>query len=171
MEPYFPCKGIRSKKYCPGVKKLTNSLGIIVKGKPINTEYRLTDLRRVSLSSWTKEVPSKLDVALAGWFKQKDREVYRCFYCNYKAKNLETFANPVNAHAPKKSCAFYLALSSDLNQGTASSECKICMDTVNALFVLLPCAHTGVCGRCAIVCETCPFCRKSAHGIVKIFLP
>uniref|UniRef100_H2YUC8 RING-type domain-containing protein n=1 Tax=Ciona savignyi TaxID=51511 RepID=H2YUC8_CIOSA len=42
-------------------------------------------------------------------------------------------------------------------------QCELCCDLL-ADTTMLPCRHSGICGRCVKVVECCPFCRSEITG-------
>jgi len=47
-------------------------------------------------------------------------------------------------------------------------ECKICFDGVPD-HCLVPCGHTGLCGRCSKAMRACPFCKRPVKQTLKLW--
>ena len=50
----------------------------------------------------------------------------------------------------------------------AQEECKVCFEE-GADYCLVPCGHTGFCGKCAEKLKECPFCKKEVKQGMKLF--
>lgn len=149
--------------------------GLVTHKAPKNIAYGTYETRLKSFENWPRE--NHMDVrelAQAGFYWSKDRDIVICFSCGGGLVNFEAHDIPIVEHIKHHSTCSFIRRTVTLNGCTGekpSSDgavCAICH--TNAINIsMLGCGHTS-CSQCVCSLTRCHVCRGLIIGTFKIYL-
>ena len=169
MEPVIFCSGNERHTLCKGVQYLKDRLGLIFKYSNPVPKYLLESERLRSLPTWIS-TGRRQELASFGYYAVGISESLRCFYCHALADqdhvNTDDY-HPRDLHN-RDGCDFIQLAMQD--NDVEHKTCAICANQRRYHYTLLPCGHSQICYRCALLMSKCPLCNDTLiYAIVKTY--
>jgi hypothetical protein len=173
METFIHCTGNFRTRYCRGVERIIEDLGITI--IPYQPGNKYTSDRFATLPT-TLPLARRQVLAEWGYYSAGTAGILRCCFCDTPANFNYVFdpaAHPIKVHYPDIKCVYRSLALEDEEANDKSKECRICMNTFRYSFTFLPCGHSGFCYRCCFFMpeNKCASCQQRVRAIVKTFHP